>query len=205
MNFDQLAKKWDDEKNIERGEKIAEAIKSKFKSDHYVSGLEFGCGTALVSFNLRSYFDKLLLIDSSEGMIEVVQNKIAALGLGRSKHMEAIKMDLTNQALEGQFDVIYCSMVLHHVKDVDHIISVLYEQLEVNGELFIVDMNKEDGQFHGNHKDFHGHDGFIQKELVDQLKTCGFKNIASENFYSGVKTTQEGDVPYSLFILNAVK
>ena len=78
MKFDQLAKKWDDEKRIERAKQIAVAIKSKFKADHYASGLEFGCGTALVSFNLKSYFDKLLLIDSSEGMIQIVQDKIDA-------------------------------------------------------------------------------------------------------------------------------
>ncbi|MBF4693817.1 class I SAM-dependent DNA methyltransferase [Fusibacter ferrireducens] len=205
MNFDQLAKKWDDEKNIERGQKIAEAIKSKFKSEHYVSGLEFGCGTALVSFNLKSHFDKLLLIDSSEGMIEIVQNKINALDSESVTHIQAIKMDLTCQPLEEKFDVIYCSMVLHHIPDVDHILSVLYEHLNENGEICIVEINKEDGHFHGGHEDFHGHDGFGQQELADKLKTYGFKNIASENFYSGVKATRKGDVPYSLFILNAVK
>ena len=32
--------------------------------------MEFGCGTALLSFQLKNYFEEISLVDTSEGMID---------------------------------------------------------------------------------------------------------------------------------------
>ena len=58
LSFDKKAKDWDDNRRIQRSKVIAEKIIDYVNLQENFSGLEFGCGTGLISLNLYDKLDK---------------------------------------------------------------------------------------------------------------------------------------------------
>ncbi|MGL5086703.1 MAG: class I SAM-dependent methyltransferase, partial [Clostridium sp.] len=79
MNFDRVARTWDNEARIERSKIIANEIKLNLLGKKNTVSVEFGSGTGLISFNLYNELENVTLIDNSEEMIKVVNEKISEL------------------------------------------------------------------------------------------------------------------------------
>lgn len=197
MSFKGRAKNWDNDRMIERAEVVANKISEIVGNQKDASIMEYGCATGLISFNLCNNFRKLTLMDSEEEMINVVKEKIETY---QTSNVFPILMDLTKETYtEKKFDIIYTSMALHHILDTENIIKTFYNLLNKNGILCIIELDKEDGSFHINSKDFSGHNGFEHEYLENALKNCGFSNIKSETFFNGQKSYKENTIPYSMF------
>lgn len=202
MSFDNAASNWDNPKRMERAAVISDEIEEKINPNKNYSAMEFGCGTGLISFNLYNKFKKVTLIDSSKGMMDVIKSKIEKYGV---KNMFPEQLDIFKNLPQEKFDVIYTSMVLHHIKDTTAIIDIFYKLLNDKGSVCIVDLNEEDGSFHGNNPDFDGHNGFNQEEFKKLLENSGFKDVQSETFFYGKKRVEDRNVDYSLFVLTGRK
>jgi 2-polyprenyl-3-methyl-5-hydroxy-6-metoxy-1,4-benzoquinol methylase len=203
MSFDDYAKNWDTDTRINRAKVIAEEISKFIDVDKQYSAMEFGCGTGLISFNLQDKFKSITLIDSSQGMIEILNSKINNYKIN---NMVPYLLDITKgHSLDLKFDVVYNSMVLHHIADTEAIIEDFYKLINKDGYLFIVDLDEEDGSFHGNYLDFDGHNGFNQEHLKGVLASAGFKDIKAYTFYYGEKNVKDKSVNYSLFLMQAKK
>lgn len=199
MNFDIEAVNWDNEKRIKRSKIIAEEISGNIQIKSHYTALDFGCGTGLVSFNLYDKFNSITLIDTSKGMIGLLNEKIKDSGI---KNMSALQLDINEDAsMIGKFDVIYTSMALHHIKNTEATLKNLYHLLKDGGYLCIVELTEDDGTFHKMEKDFDGHNGFNPDALAEQLANAGFASIVSNVFYSGEKIIADEKVQYSLFIM----
>ncbi len=198
MSFDLKAKTWDTEDRILRAEEISKEIIKDLDLPKESKVMEFGCGTGLISFNYKKLFDDITLIDSSQGMIDVVNEKIEKL---QASNMKAFCMDFTKgeRPLE-KFDFIYNSMILHHIPDTKSIVFDFYKRLNKKGLLSIVDLDTEDGSFHSN-DNFNGHKGFSQEELTNLLMETGFEIIESKSFYK----INKNDKKYTLFVIKAIK
>jgi len=158
MDFKGRAKKWDNDAMIKRAEVVAEKISELIGNQKENSAMEYGCATGLISFNLVDKFKNITLMDSEEEMINVVKEKIDEY---QTTNVVPINIDLENEIYtEEKFDIIYTSMTLHHILDTENIIKIFYNLLNKNGILCVVDLDKEDGSFHINEKDFNGHNGF---------------------------------------------
>ena len=84
--FDAKAKEWD--KNLDklkRAKAFAIEIIDYIKPDKTKNALEFGCGTGLLSFELKGAFNQITLADTSEGMIDVLKEKIKKQGIKNFK------------------------------------------------------------------------------------------------------------------------
>lgn len=203
MNFDEVAKSWDTDKRNNRAKIIADKIRSSIATGENCSAMEFGCGTGLISFHLCDRFKSITLIDSSKGMIDMVISKIDQYQLN---NMVAKCIDIAEEnSFNVKFDVIYNSMVLHHINNTAAILKNFYELLNVDGYLCIVDLDEEDGSFHKNYPDFDGHNGFNQNELKSILIKEGFQDIESNTFYFDEKMIEGSKIKYSLFIMMARK
>lgn len=203
MSFDTDAKKWDTEKRASRAQVIANEIKNSIYINKNQSAMEFGCGTGLVSFNLYDSFKTIAMIDSSRAMIDVLNTKINQCKI---TNMFPYNLDILNEdTADMKFDVIYNSMVLHHIQDTKAIINKFYEMLNKDGYLCIVDLDKEDGSFHKNYPDFNGHNGFDQNELKSILISSGFEAVESNTFYYDEKIIEGKKINYSLFLMKARK
>lgn len=122
------------------------------------------------------------------------------------KNMVPNHLDICcENSLDIKFDVIYSSMVLHHIHNTPSIIKSFYELLNQDGYLCIVDLDEEDGSFHKKYPDFNGHNGFNQEELKSILIHARFKDIESKTFFFDEKSIEGQTVKYSLFIMKARK
>jgi len=203
MSFDNYAKTWDTDKRINRAKIIADEIMNSINIIKDSSAMEFGCGTGLVSFNLYEKFKSITLVDSSQGMIDILNSKIDTY---KVNNMFPYLLDITNKnSLNMKFDVIYSSMVMHHIQDTEAIIKDFYQMLNKDGCLCIVDLDEEDGSFHQNYPDFDGHNGFNQKEIKTILNKIGFEEIESKTFYYDYKVIDDKKISYSLFLMKAKK
>lgn len=199
-HFDSKARQWDDNPLFrERGLKIAEAIRRAVPLSRHMSALDYGCGTGLLSFPLRDELGAILMADSSGGMLEVVNGKIAAQGV---TNMTTMQLDLLADPLPAQrFDLIVTSMTLHHVPDTDHILHVFHDLLNSGGYLCVADLDKEDGSFHGPEVDVHH--GFDRAELSRHAAQAGFADVQFQTVFSITKEHETGTRDYPVFLMTA--
>lgn len=199
MNFNVQSISWDNAKRINRAKVIAAEIASATELEKSYSALEFGCGTGLVSFNLYDKLKDIVCIDKSKGMIDTLNTKIKQ---HKVKNMVAYQHNINDDyLLTPKYDLIYTSMALHHIVDVDTTLTNLYKLLKQNGCLCIVDLDEDDGSFHKTETDFDGHNGFNQTELKQILVKLGYKGLRSNTFYKDVKNIEGVILNYSLFIM----
>lgn len=179
--FDDKAREWDTPEHQERAEAIAKAIRIHVPLSNEMKAFEYGCGTGQLSFELRESIGPIALADTSDGMLEVLRDKIKAHS---ADDMQPTKLDLSSDPLPNkQFDLIYTAMTLHHIPDIRQILSQFYAMLNFNGYLCIADLDKEDGSFHGYDVD-NVHRGFDRQELKSLTANIGFANVDFSTAYN---------------------
>ena len=147
--FDQAATTWEDNPvRIELSRSISDAITRQIPLSGAMQALEFGCGTGLVSMKIAGSVDRIVAVDTSAGMLAVLEQKI------RENHIPNIQtrlMDLTDTTFPAErFGLVFSSMAMHHIKDVPHLIATFHRLLNPGGYLAIADLDTEDGGFHGD-------------------------------------------------------
>lgn len=147
MSFDSYAKNWDTDMRINRASIVAKEISNTVDKGHNATAMEYGCGTGLVSFNLPNRFKHITMIDSSRGgMVDIAKDKIANY---KSNNMSANCLDIADDMkIDDKYDIIYNSMVLHHIPNTKDITKEFHTLLNDKGILCIVDLDEEDGTFH---------------------------------------------------------
>jgi ubiquinone/menaquinone biosynthesis C-methylase UbiE len=195
--FDKRAKNWDDDPmKTARAQAVAEGIRAHVPLATHMSGLEYGCGTGLLSFALQPHLQQITLADSSPGMLTVLQGKIESC---RIANMRPMKLDLTNDPLpQERYNIIYSLMTFHHIPDTNKILRDLYKLLASPGYLCIADLDSEDGSFHG--LDFLGHKGFDRDSLAQQARNVGFRNTDFSSVFTISKGTPPKEFPVFLMV-----
>jgi SAM-dependent methyltransferase len=201
--FDAKAKCWDsDPAKVERARIVANAIREEIKNSREFTAFEYGCGTGLVSFFLQPFLKKIVLADNSSGMVEILEDKIR---IGSAKNMFPVNLDLSREnPPEEKFHLIYTLMALHHIHDTREILSTFYSILNSDGYICIVDLDREDGSFHGD--GFDGHNGFDRESLVALAGKIGFRNIRFRTVLEVSKIVKGNEKrSFPLFLMTAQK
>ena len=200
MHFDTQAKDWDnDPTKTERAKIFAKEITNFIKPNITWNAMEFGSGTGLLSYELKDDFEEITLVDNSEGMINVLNEKIENCGITNFK---PLLLDLLEDNLNiGKFNVIFTLMTLHHIIDLNKILSIFHSLLKNDGYLCIADLVKEDGSFHINHPDFDGHNGFDKNELSHFLIQNGFSVEYYNICFEINKELENTTKTYPLFLM----
>lgn len=194
--FDSMASFYDTSERIMISRIIADNIRKCIIDGKGKTAIDYGCGTGIVGMYLLGDFDKMIFIDASYKMIEEVKQKIDKLNI---KNADAIFYDLTTDYPENlHSDYIIISQTLLHIKEIDLVLSRLYEVLNKDGHILIVDFNKDNEIISDE-----VHNGFDQKQLINTIEKLGFRNAKAKTFYHGEKMFMNRDA--SLFILDAVK
>ena len=198
-HFDAAAATWDE--NPQRRAlttAIATAIQQAIPLDRHWRVLEYGCGTAVLSFLLAPHVREVVAADASPGMIEQACRKLAACPVAG---LSVRVLDLTQEAAPPEsFDLIMMGMALHHIADVPSLLKRLDSMLAKNGWLVIADLCSEDGSFHDPMKV--PHDGFAPEALVETLTgAAGSVQCASQVIHQFEKNGRS----YPIFLLTARK
>ena len=199
--FDIKADGWDQNPIIwERAETIANEIKRLIPLKKQMTALEFGAGTGVTSFILKDSLKEITLMDNSSEMVKVMNNKIKT---SKVKNLKTLNFNLEKDELkDAKFDLIFNQMVLHHITDIENIITKFYNLLNPGGFLAIADLYIEDGSFHG--VGFKGHKGFDPTELSSLLLKPGFGDISHRQcFVINKKISDTETKQFDVFMLIA--
>jgi len=196
-DFDERARTWDDDpmKTV-RAQAVAQGIRAQVRLTPAMTGLEYGCGTGLLSFVLHPHLRRITLADNSSGMLNVLQEKIVAAGI---VNMHPMMLDLMTDPLPNdRFDIVYSLMTFHHIPDTDKILGELFALLASPGYLCVADLDSEDGSFHG--AGFSGHKGFDREKLVQKARNARFTNVTFSSVFSIRKGLPAKDFPVFLMV-----
>ncbi len=174
-DFDKEAAQWDaNPGRVKLANQIADAIIREGSLERSMNALDFGCGTGLVTLRIQHLVKSILGVDSSQGMLNTLQEKISTLGV---KNVRTQLVDFEKGVLvQGLFDFLVSSMTLHHVPDTAALFRQWYGLLVPGGRLCFADLDVEDGSFHSDNTGVF-HFGFGRDYLKRLLRETGFKDI----------------------------
>jgi 2-polyprenyl-3-methyl-5-hydroxy-6-metoxy-1,4-benzoquinol methylase len=199
--FDDEAATWDNDPGHEKRQvAVAQAIKEAVNLSPQMSAVDIGGGTGRLSILLAELVDSVVVTDPSAGMVQVARERIAEAGL--SDRLRAVQTDLTTDRLDGSYDVVWSSLAMHHVQDLQGLLRALAGLLVDGGRLAIADLDEDpDGAFHADKVDFAGHHGFDRQRLAEQLARTGFADVA----FVDATTILKGDREFGVFLCTATK
>jgi ubiquinone/menaquinone biosynthesis C-methylase UbiE len=198
FQFDERAAEWDrDPVRVERARAVAEAIRGAIPAGPGTRMLEYGCGTGLLSFALQPFPGRIVLADTSQGMLDVLALKIEA---ARVLNMEPQRLDLLTDSLpEERFDLLCSLLTLHHIPDTVTVLHRFHDVLKPGGSLALADLDTEDGSFHGmDVTDIHR--GFDRSELQARLEAAGFTGVRFSTVYTIRKPVEDVEREYPMFL-----
>jgi len=202
-DFNERAKDWDrDPMKVERARMTADAIRKMVPLTREMSALEYGCGTGLLSFALQPDLGQITLADTSQGMLDVLTEKIKSSGVD---NMRGLRLDLSVDPLPAQkFQITYSLMTLHHLEDTNDMLKKFHALLELNGYLLVADLDKEDGSFHTDGTT-DVHKGFARNELQTQVESAGFATVKFTTAYVIKKKIGDQERDFPVFLMSARK
>lgn len=202
-NFDERAKDWDsDPKKVERARAVADSIRAMIPLTREMSALEYGCGTGLLSFALQPDLGDITLADTSQGMLDVLAEKIQSAGVD---NLRGLRLDLSVDPLPAQkFHLTYSLMTLHHIHDVDDILKKFHALLHPHGVLLVADLDAEDGSFHTDGAT-DVHKGFARADLQKRVEAIGFVNVKFTTAYVIKKKVDNAERLFPVFLMSAQK
>ncbi len=194
--FEIIADSYDTPERIQIAKVSSNAIGEYVVDAKRKKAIDFGCGTGLVGMNLLNNFHSVLFLDTSQNMIRQIKQKILKSNI---QNAATLCFDFEKDSLSDlHADYIFMAQVLLHIKDFDLVLSRLYETLEKNGHLIIVDFDKNE-----RIPSDMVHNGFDQAELTDVMTKIGYRDIQSKTIYTGSKIFMGHDA--SLFVLDSHK
>jgi len=203
-NFDQDAASWDDKPaRIQLVRDIAEAITAEIKLTPSMDVLDFGCGTGLLTLQLQPFVRSITGVDSSRGMLDVLEAKI------KDRKLTNVKtrfLDVESEGrLEGNYHLITSSMTFHHIRNIPAVLNHFHDILLPSGNLCIADLDTDDGEFHDNN-DGVFHPGFDRKNLCRIFEEAGFQNIKYKTAATVTKPGQNGKMrEFTVFLMTGRK
>ncbi len=201
--FDQAAPTWDANPGRQlMAQKITAAILEQIPVSPTMTAIDFGCGTGLLTLALQPQFRRIIGIDSSPGMLAVLEEKVRAAGIA---NVETCCLDLgTQSAPELRVDLVVSAMALHHIADVPFVLRALTQLLSPDGYLALADLDAEDGSFHED-KTGVCHSGFDRAWLMAQLAALGIEQINAITAHDLERPTPDGVRRFPIFLISGQK
>jgi ubiquinone/menaquinone biosynthesis C-methylase UbiE len=197
-DFDKDAARWDEHPTrVQLAQDVASAIARAVPLGPTMDVLDFGCGTGIVTLQLAPSVGFVTGVDSSQGMLEVLNAKI-----DRQGHTNVTTRRLhPGEDLAGAYDLIVSSMTLHHIEDIDALLTQFFRSLKAPGWLCVADLDSEQGEFHEDNTGVF-HFGFERAALRRAFVGAGFVDIHDVTAAEVVKPTPQGALrTFSVFLV----
>jgi len=203
-DFDKEAATWDEvPARVKLANDIIAAISDEIVLTSTMDVLDFGCGTGLLTLQLQPAIRSITGVDSSRGMIDVLNAKVDTQKLSNVKthYLDTEKGTM----LEGTYHLIVSGMTLHHVREIRPLLDQFSRLLAPSGYLCIADLDPDDGQFHGNNDGIF-HFGFDRALLRQEFMDAGFDDIRDRTAAEVIKPGPEGGMQtFTVFLMTGRK
>jgi 2-polyprenyl-3-methyl-5-hydroxy-6-metoxy-1,4-benzoquinol methylase len=203
-DFDKEAAQWDaNPGRVMLANEVADAIIRESAPSRDMDVLDFGCGTGLVTLRLQPLVRTILGVDSSRGMLGVLEGKIRTQGI---ENAQTRFVDFEKGGrIEGGFHLLVSSMTLHHVPDTAGLFKQWHGLLLPGGLLCFADLDVEDGSFHGDDTGVF-HAGFDREQLKRHLLSAGFHDIRDTTAAKMMRDVEgRGHKEFPVFLIIAKK
>ncbi|HQF56776.1 MAG TPA: methyltransferase domain-containing protein [Fibrobacteria bacterium] len=199
--FDALAREWDlAPHHVRRTTDIADLLNERIPLAG-MSALEVGAGTGLLSFALAGRLSRVVASDPSQGMVDILEDKIRQSGIG---NIASLRCGDDLDGVDGPFDLVLLQMALHHVPDPRAFLGRAAGKIRQGGWIAVADLDTEDGSFHGpDVADIHF--GFKRSEIVEWFALAGFEPISIETVHTMSRQGPQGSREYPIFLATARK
>lgn len=155
--------------------------------------LEVGCGYGIAATYIRRVAEKLALIDVDEQAVRFLSDQW-------STDKQVSVLQGTIQEIEGNFDVIYYFLSLHHISDIEAELAKAHSLLSNRGQLFLCEFLPIPAcLFH--HREYSPHDGFFPNDLHQVLNSCHYEVIDTQN----ITTLVHNRSTYTIYIISSEK
>lgn len=162
---------------------------------HFTKVIELGCGTGKNTSYLLEKADRIIGLDFSQEMLNKAKNKI------QDERVQFLKADLTKkwEIKNGFADLITCSLVLEHIKDLDFIFNQAEKKLKKDGIFFISELHPFK-QYSGSKAKYESENGTQElttyvhhiSEYLTVADKNGFKLIEIKEWFD---EQAENDIP----------
>jgi ubiquinone/menaquinone biosynthesis C-methylase UbiE len=199
-----VAATWDEKPaRVKMAGDVGDAIAKQIDFTPDMDIMDFGCGTGLISLRFHSQVRTITGFDSSQGMLDVFNQKAAQAGWDNVRGV-LVDLDQGDQ-LEGQYDVILSSMTMHHIRDIKSLLEQFYRILNPDGYLCIADLDREDGTFHEDKTGIF-HFGFDRGNLRQIFTAVGFEDVQVADAAEMFKESADGEMRrFSIFSISGRK
>jgi ubiquinone/menaquinone biosynthesis C-methylase UbiE len=203
-NFDTEAATWDENPaRVKLAQDVARAIIGTVKPGPDTDVLDFGCGTGLLTLALQPHVRSVAAVDSSQGMLNVLENKIRAQKIANVR-TRLVDLD-RGDALEGTFNLVVSSMTFHHIPDVEVLLERIAGVLATGGWLAVADLDSDEGKFHDTHEGVF-HSGFDRIVMTKYFGNAGFESVRNRTAAMIAKPSLSGEMrTFTIFLMTGKK
>ncbi len=202
--FDNRAAAWDDKpRRAKLAADVARAICNTVKVTPEMDVLDFGCGTGLLTLRFQPLVRSVTGIDSSNGMLAVLEEKIQKEHL---TNVVARCIDVEKGEIpDGRYDLIVSSMTFHHIREVRPVLAILSSLLKPGGTLAIADLDSDNGKFHDTPEGVF-HNGFDRCIMKKHFESTGFVHIRNRTAALVEKESASGELrAFTVFLVTGIK
>lgn len=203
-DFDRAAKDWEkDPARLKMTGTLADAVVARLTWGPDLAAMDYGAGTGLVTLRIRPLVGRVVAVDTSPGMLAVLEDKVAAAGFSNvGVRIWDVEKD---PLLEDRFDVIVSTMTFHHLRDIPAALERFHELLRTEGQIAVADLDTEAGDFHADPAGV-WHFGFDRDGLKAQFEAAGFSRVRTATAHR-LERPGAGGTPkeFTFFVLTASK
>ena len=184
-------------KRVKNAQAIADSILKNINLNKDMHIMDFGAGTGLLSYFISEHINKVTAIDNSPSMLEKFREKSSLFAC----HTEALELDLSKELPDNLiYDGIISSMTIHHIEDIEDMLTKMYNMIPKDGFIALADLDTEDGTFHSDNEGVF-HFGFDRNDLEKIAKKVGFRDICFET----ASTIKKPHQTFTVFLMTAKK
>ena len=203
-DFDAAAATWDENPGrVRMAHDVARAILGTIRPGPAMDVLDFGCGTGLLTLALQPHVRTIIALDSSQGMLDVLNKKITAQDIKnvRTRHVDLEKGD----ELPGTFDLVVSSMTFHHIRDTGMLLDRMASVIRPAGRIAVADLDSDEGKFHDSNEGVF-HFGFDRHTMRKSFEAAGFVSVRNRTAAILQKPGPDGGMrSFTVFLMTGEK
>ncbi len=171
--FDQVADQWDQMRQELFSDNLREAALNAADVEAGQVAADVGAGAGFITEGLLQRGLRVIAVDQSEAMLEVMRKKFGAAHAVDCRWGESSALPIA----DGEVDYVFANMYLHHVESPLDAIREMARALKTGGKLVITDMDEHDYEFLRVEQ----HDrwlGFKRQDVQRWFAEAGLKNVS---------------------------
>ena len=201
--FDQVAGQWDEL----RASMFSDALRDRAIDEAGISpgmlAADIGAGSGFMTEGLIKRGVRVIAVDQSEAMLDVIRQKFGADGAVDVRRGYAHDIPIS----DDDVDHVFANMYLHHVEKPAHAIREMVRILKPGGKLVITDMDEHRFDFlRAEHHDRWM--GFRREDVRSWLEQAGLTEVsvgASGETCETTSAAESNHATVSVFIASGIK